>query len=203
MRFLLILSFLLAACSPQVKTEPIPQGAMVLVLGDSLAFGTGAGEGKSYPALLATKTGWNVVNAGIPGDTTAGGLARLPELLSEEEPKLVIVELGGNDFLRRIPRQDTESNLMKIVEECRSRKIPAILVAVPGPSIVGAAFHALSDDPVYEEVSKKTGAPLVSGVISKVLSDPELRSDQIHANEEGYREIADGIATSLSELGYF
>ena len=93
----------LAACNSKEKLPAIPAGSTVLILGDSLSFGTGAGKGQDYPTLLAVNTGWNIINAGVPGDTSAQGLARLPDLLEVHQPTVLMVELGGNDFLMRHP----------------------------------------------------------------------------------------------------
>ena len=107
----ILLAGLIAACSESAQYSAIPKGATVLILGDSLSYGTGAKEGEDYPTLLAQTTGWKMINEGVPGDTTAGGLARLLELLEEYQPKLLIVELGGNDFLQQLPKSQTEANL--------------------------------------------------------------------------------------------
>ncbi len=110
-----ILFALLLSCSDsKPKNLTIPQGATVLILGDSLSYGTGANAGEDYPSLLAKATSWNIINAGISGDTTAGGLERLPELIAKHQPKLLIVELGGNDFLQRLPQNQTIENLKTI-----------------------------------------------------------------------------------------
>ena len=105
----LILACLLTACGKPAH-EPIPAGATVLILGDSISYGTGANKGEDYPTLLAARTGWNIVNAGVPGDTSAGGLERLPDLLEEHAPKFVIVELGGNDFLQQQASSQVSTN---------------------------------------------------------------------------------------------
>ncbi|HPK31451.1 MAG TPA: GDSL-type esterase/lipase family protein, partial [Ottowia sp.] len=99
------------------RSRPVPAGAVVLALGDSLTWGTGAPPEASYPAVLARLTGWQVVNAGVPGDTSAQALARLPAMLAEHRPALVIVSIGGNDFLRRLPEADTRANVRAICEQ--------------------------------------------------------------------------------------
>ena len=95
----------LAACGKRkaVPGQALPAGATVLALGDSITDGTGAAAEAAYPVQLARATGWNVVNGGVPGDTSAQALARLPALLAEHHPALVIISIGGNDFLRRLP----------------------------------------------------------------------------------------------------
>jgi len=192
---------LLAACG-EAKHAAIPAGATVLVLGDSVSYGTGAGKGEDYPSLLAARTGWNVVNAGVPGDTTEGGLQRLPELLEEHRPRLLLIELGGNDFLRHVPLADTAANLNRLVHQAREKNIPVVLLAMPRPNLFGAALRSLSDDPLYEDIAEQTQTPLVRDIASEVLSRNELKSDPIHPNADGYRQLADKLAEALRELGF-
>ena len=88
------------------SAQLVPAGSTVLALGDSLTYGTGASPETAYPTVLAELSGWNVVNAGVSGNTSAQALERLPGLLAEHQPKLVIVSIGGNDFLRQLPEAD-------------------------------------------------------------------------------------------------
>ena len=199
--WIMLALLVLAACG-EPKHAAIAAGATVLVLGDSVSYGTGAGKGEDYPSLLAARTGWNVVNAGVPGDTTAGALQRLPELLEEHRPQLLLIELGGNDFLRRVPLADTAANLKSLVNQAREKDIPVVLLAMPRPNLFGAALRSLSDDPLYEDIAEQTQTPLVSDIASEILSRNELKSDPIHPNADGYRQLADKLAEALRELGF-
>lgn len=198
---LLLVAVFLVACGKQ-KHVAVPPGATVLVLGDSVSYGTGAGKDEDYPTLLAGKTGWNIINAGVPGDTTEGGLKRLPQLLQEHSPRLLLVELGGNDFLRRVPREQTASNLKAILSQSKANGIPAVLLAAPKPNLLGAAVGSLSDDSIYEEIAKETDTPIVEDVLSDVLAKNALKSDPIHPNAEGYRLVAESLRDALQELGF-
>lgn len=200
--FLLLLTALLAACGGEQKHTLVAPGATVLVLGDSVSYGTGAGRGEDYPTILAGKTGWNVINAGVPGDTTAGALERLPDLLEEHTPQLLLVELGGNDFLRHVPVEQTVSNLKAILAQTRMKGIPAVLLAVPRPNLFGAAVGSLSDDPIFEQIAKETDTPIIEDVLSDVLSKNALKSDPIHPNAEGYRLVEEGLRKSLRGQGF-
>jgi acyl-CoA thioesterase-1 len=184
------------------RFEALPAGATVLVFGDSLTFGTGAESGEDYPSVLAAATHWNVINAGVPGDTTANGLERLPETLEADAPKLVLVELGGNDFLQHLPASETEDHLRHILASLKARGIPAVLVAIPRPSVGGAVFGHLTDDPVYQQLGQETGTPVIADVMAAVLSKGTLKSDQVHPNAAGYRAIAEGLQHALKDLGY-
>lgn len=191
----------LAACGRGPKMAAVPPGATVLALGDSITSGSGATAQASYPAVLAGLTGWNVVNAGVPGDTSAGALARLPELLEEHAPRLVLVSIGGNDFLRRLPPADTRANIREICRQALAAGAQVLLVGVPEASALAAVARSLSDHALYEELADELKLPLHAGGWAEVVSDPALRSDTIHANARGYAEFARGLAETARELG--
>lgn len=192
---------LLAACGGQ-PAEPLPTGTVVLALGDSLTAGYGLDPEQAWPALLAEKTGWKIVNGGVSGDKTADALARLPALLDEHAPKLVLVTLGGNDMLRKLPEGQTRGNLERILALAGGRGARAVLVATPRPSVAGVVFQRLSAAPFYAEIARERKVPLVEDAIAEVLSDPELRLDQLHPNAEGQRVLAGKLFDALRKLGY-
>lgn len=195
-------ALLLTACGRKSsRTQAkIPEGSTVLALGDSLTFGYGANPGESYPAQLQKLTGWNIVNGGVSGDTSAQALSRLPALLARK-PKLVIVGIGGNDFLRKVPEEQTRANIAKIIETVQKENIPAVLVGVPHITL-GALFGHLSDHPLYEDLSKEYSIPLFGGAWAEILGDNNLKSDQIHANGKGYRKFAEDLNQFLRKQGF-
>ena len=198
-----LILIILAACgSDQPKNASIPQGATVLILGDSLSYGTGANAGEDYPSLIAKAMNWNIVNAGVPGDTTAGGLARLPDLLKQHQPKLLIVELGGNDFLRRLPQDQTIANLKSILSLSKAQGISTVLVAIPEFNALQAAIGNLSDHTMYETIAEETATPLITEVFSDVLSDKALKADEVHPNAQGYMEVGNKMREKLKQLGF-
>jgi acyl-CoA hydrolase len=201
-KFILVLAILLSACGGGEKHAAIPKGATVLILGDSLSYGTGANEGEDYPSLLAKTTGWEIINAGIPGNTSAEGLERLPRLLEQQKPELLIVELGGNDLLRQLPQSNTIANLKAILSLSKAQGVPTILVAIPEVSALRAAVGNLTDHPLYEDVAKETATPLIEDVFSEVLSDNALKSDQIHPNANGYGVVSNKIFEALKQMGF-
>jgi len=196
----IFLVFFLSGCGGKKPYTPLPQNTVVLALGDSITYGTGASQGEDYPARLAALTGWQVVNAGVPGDVAAGGRERLPGLLEEHHPKLVIVELGGNDFLRKTEPAVIKAQLDAILTEIKAAGIPVVVIGVPRPSLIGV-IGGLNADPLYEELAKQHQAVLVEDVLPKVLSDPALKSDQIHPNAEGYVLLAREIYAALVHSG--
>ncbi len=203
----LLFIFALVSCDKSVeKYAAIPQGATVLILGDSLSYGTGANlganKGEDYPALLAKRTGWNIINEGIPGDTTAGGLERLPSLLEQYQPKLLMVVLGGNDFLHHVPESQTVINLKAILTKAKTQSVTSILVAIPEVSALRAAVGNLQDHPLYEKLAEETATPLIADVFAEVLSDRDLKADQIHPNAQGYVEVSKKMDEKLKLLGF-
>lgn len=168
---------------------------MVLAFGDSLTYGTGAAPAESYPAVLARLIGRRVVNEGIPGEVTAQGLARLPEVLQREKPALLILCHGANDLLRGLGRQTAAANLRAMIRLARDKGSAVALIAVPSPGLV------LSPAPLYREVARDLGLPLEEKALTTILSSRNLLSDPIHPNAAGYRLLAESVATLLTRNG--
>lgn len=182
----------------QPKAHTLAKEATLLCLGDSLTFGFGAVAGASYPARLEQLSGHVTQNGGVNGDTAEGALARLPALLEANTPGLVLVSIGGNDFLHRLPLERTRAALIQLVQTAQS-STQVVLIAEPQPTLMAAATGSLKDHPVYAEVASETGAPLFERGWSYVLSRPELRSDQIHANAQGYGVFAQRLGGWLRD----
>ncbi len=197
----ILLCGLLAACSGK-QAEPLPPGTVVLALGDSLTAGYGLAPEQAWPSLLAEKTGWKIVNGGVSGDKTSDALARLPALMDEHAPKLVLVTLGGNDMLRKLPEAQTRGNLARILELVRGRNAQPVLLATPRPSVAGVVFQSLSPAPFYAEIAKARKIPLIDEAVAEALSDPDLKLDQLHPNAEGHKALAGKTFDALRKLGY-
>jgi acyl-CoA hydrolase len=147
------------------------------------------------------ETGWSVINAGVPGDTAGQAVNRIGSLLDRHAPDLVIVELGGNDFLRQRPERQVKEDLRAILHTCRDAGIRTVLVAVPRLSLLRAGIGALADSPIYRELADEEQVPLIAGVFSDVISDDGLRADRIHPNARGYRELTSGFLRALQDIG--
>lgn len=193
---ILLCTALLAGCGSD--TPPMAKLAatdVVLAFGDSLTYGTGAKPEESYPAVLEELIGRNVVRAGVPGEVTAGGLARLPSTLDEHRPRLVIVCLGGNDMLRKGAPANIEANLREILKTIKARGLDAVLVGVPAPGLITSAPS------FYEKLAQEFRIPYEGKVVTSVLYKPDLKSDPIHPNAAGYRKMAEAVAALLRDAG--
>jgi len=160
----------------------------ILAFGDSLTYGYGANTDESYPVLLSKLSGCKVINAGINGDTSAEGLERLALQLEDESIKLMILCFGGNDILQRLSMDSLKSNLKAMIHLAKAKGIDTVLIAVPNISIFG-----LSPLGLYQEVADEEDIPLITGVLSDILSTPALKNDQIHPNALGYKQMADRV----------
>lgn len=198
---LLLVLVCLAGCGETPRLAALPAGSVVLAFGDSVTHGTGAAPGEDYPAWLAVLTGWDVRNHGVPGDTAQAARARIAAALEETQPALVLLEIGGNDFLRQRKESQVREDIRAILAAVRAQRIPVVLIAVPGFSPLGAAVGRLSDSPIYETLAAEEKLPLVANVFTDVLSNPALKADAIHPNAHGYRRLAEGIAAALRETG--
>ena len=190
-----LLALVIAACGARTRLEPLPREALVLAFGDSLTYGTGAAEAESYPAQLESLIGRRVVRAGVPGEVTAQALARLPGALDESAPRLVLLCIGGNDFLRRLGNEQAERNVRAMIELARRRGIDVLLIGTPEPGLFP------SPPAFYAAVAKDLHIPYEGEAITEVLKDARLKSDPIHPNAAGYRVIAERVAAVLRKNG--
>jgi lysophospholipase L1-like esterase len=192
---LLLSAALMAACGERPKLERLSSEAVVLAFGDSLTFGTGASEEESYPAQLEKLIGRRVVRAGVPGEVTGQALERLLAALDEHAPRLLLLCIGGNDFLRRLGDEHADRNVRALVKLARSRGVGVLFIGPPEPGFT------VSPPAFYAGIAKEFGLPYEGGIIGQVLKDSSLKADPIHPNARGYRVIAERIAETLKKGG--
>ncbi len=193
---LLLVVAALSACSDRSPELPrLGADDIVLAFGDSLTYGTGANEGESYPEILATMIGRTVVASGVPGERTAGGLARLASVLDEHRPRIMLLCLGGNDMLRKVGVGETEANLRRMVETARERGVAVVLIGVPKPALFGGAAE------FYERIADDYGLPYEGDALNRILRDNAYKSDPVHPNGQGYRQLAAALADLLKNGG--
>lgn len=180
-------------CRPKAPNLDSP-GKTIVCFGDSITAGVGAEPGQGYPERLSALLGVPIINAGVSGDTTADGLARLEGDVLARDPWMVVVELGGNDFLRHVPVEETEGRLRQIADRLLKARVVPVFVELSGPLGIGRyreVFARIEDD--YDIV-------LVEDALSDILFDPKLKSDQIHPNAAGYEQLAAAVAEELEPL---
>ena len=191
------------AAASAVAVEALAMGPLVVFLGDSLTAGNGLAADEAYPAVIQeqlVRLGrmLRVVNAGVSGDTSAGGLARLPWLLAQH-PDIVVVALGANDGLRGLPVAELERNLTAIVTRSREAGARVLLVGMRMPPNYGDYARDFAD--VYPHVAELNSVPLVPFLLEGVGGDPALNQDDgIHPTAEGQKKLADTVLKGLSSL---
>ena len=198
--FALLLLCGLSACSKPETT--LPAQTTVLILGDSLTQGVGASSAQTnYPALLKQQSQWNIINGGVSGNTSAQALARLPELLQQHQPKLVIISIGGNDFLQRLSNSDTQANIAQSIALSQQSGAQVLLVAVPELTLAAAVGHP-NDHAMYAQLAQSHQVHLLEDAWSDVLADETLRSDAVHANDAGYQTFTKLLTKRLEQIGW-
>jgi len=184
---------LLAACEAG-RLQPLPPDGVILAFGDSLTAGKGTSRDNSYPSVLAQLSGRTVINAGISGELTDEGLARLPGMLDQHRPDLMILIEGGNDILQNRTRA-TKNNLAQMIELAQGRGIEVVLIGVPEKNLFS------NSAPFYEELADEYALAYHDELISDLLRQPSYKSDSVHFNADGYREMAEGIYELLQDQG--
>lgn len=192
---LLVLLGLLTACENPAGLNPLRPNDRILAFGDSLTAGTGADANTSYTAYLNRLIGRNIINAGIPGEVSADGARRLPGLLDNHKPHLVIIMHGGNDLLQRRDEQQLKENLRYMYEAANQRRVQVVLIAVPKPGLI------LQDAPVYKELATELNIPLLEGSLAELMKNNAYKSDAAHLNSAGYEALARKIADFLKQKG--
>jgi acyl-CoA thioesterase I len=215
----LALALFLAACgggSPAGDTPPaaVPQAPAapvasprpkIVVLGDSLTAGLGLAQTQSFPALLQQKLDaagltWEVVNAGISGDTSAAGLQRMDWALDQPNVKILVVELGANDGLRGLPVAQMKKNLAAIIERAKEKKIAVLLTGMEAPPNFGPEY-VVSFRKAYRDLASEYSVPLLPFLLDKVAGVPALnQADGIHPNIDGAAIVADNVWTMLKPM---
>jgi acyl-CoA thioesterase-1 len=193
-RSLLIL--LVAGCLASLSAEPRQR---LVVLGDSIAAGFGLDTEEAYPALLQKEIDdaglpYQVVNAGVSGDTTAGGLRRLSWIL-RQPVEVLLIELGGNDGLRGISPEETEKNLEQIVAKARERypRVKIVIAGMQMPANMGAEYREKYRQ-LFGAVAKRTGSTLIPFLLEGVAARPDLNQpDRIHPTAAGQKIVADNV----------
>jgi acyl-CoA thioesterase-1 len=189
-----LLCLLLTACG-EPGFRPLAAGETILAFGDSLTEGRGASQAQSYPSVLAALSGHPVINAGVSGELSQAGRARLPAQLAEHRPALVILLEGGNDILRGSGEAALKANLAAMIEAVQGSGAQLLLVAVPRRSLFATGA------PLYAELAEQYQLVLDEESIGELLRSPEFKSDAVHLNGAGYRTLAERLHRTLLDRG--
>ncbi len=189
---LLIVSYLFIFSKREITNYP-SNGTDILAFGDSLVEGAGSTSGNDFVTLLSKKVGKEIINLGVSGNTTEDGIKRLNEL-DKYNPKIVLLLLGGNDHLKKVPIDTTFENLGKIIENIHDRGAIVLLLGVKG-NLLGDKFKLR-----FEKLSEKYGTAYVENVLDGLFANTKYMSDAIHPNDLGYSKIAEKIYPTLNKL---
>ena len=192
---IILLVAILTGCGKGPQLATLGPSDVVLAFGDSLTFGIGASPAESYPAQLQTLINRKVVNAGVPGEVSADGLARLPAALEDAQPKLLLLCHGGNDFLRKQSETEAAANVRAMIKLAKDKGISVILIATPKPGL------SISPPDFYAEIAKEFAIPFNDDALKTILRDNALKSDLVHPNAKGYAQIAETVAKLLKKAG--
>jgi len=168
-------------------------GENIIAFGDSLVAGQGADSGNDFVSVLSRKIGQPIINAGRSGDTTERALLRLEEDVLSRDPRVVIILLGGNDFIVRVPPEEVFQNLEKMIEEIQAEGAGVVLVGIRG-SIFG------SREADFKRLAREKRAGYVPKILNGIFGNSELMSDYNHPNDEGYKMMADRIEPVLKKM---
>ncbi len=201
----LLQSFFLVAVWAFASNALMAKSSQILVVGDSISAGYGLSTGEGWVDLLTKKLGKEkipavVVNASISGDTTAGGLSRLPVLLAKHKPTHVVIELGGNDGLRGSPVATAKANLLKMAELSKASGAKVLIVGMQMPPNFGASYTA-QFEAMYADVAKAVNAGLVPTLLGNIGTDlSKFQADRIHPTAAAQPTLLDTVWPALVKL---
>lgn len=178
------------------KKEKDLQNLEILCFGDSITYGYGVNEDESYPAVLANLTNAKVQNSGLNGETSEFGLIRLKGILETSKFDVLILCHGGNDLLQNLNINFTKSNIKQMIKLAKDKNIKVLLIGVPNPSL---GLFGLKSNEIYKEIANEENVPLENEILSEILINQNLKSDQIHPNKQGYEKLAKAIKEKLSK----
>ena len=181
--------------------EPVDKN--ILILGDSLSAGLGVNYDQAWPSLLQSRinkigSSYSVINAGVSGDTTSGGISRLPRLLKKYSPEILILELGGNDGLRGTSLKAIEKNLRDIINSAQSSNITVLLIGVQLPPNYGMIYTKGFEE-IFSDLAKEYSLDLIQGSLRAMVNEGLMQSDGIHPNVLGHQQIEDIVWERLNK----
>lgn len=186
-----ILSFSNLGCAKKEIKNISSKGKEIICFGDSITMGYGVEKGEDFPTLLGKKVTLPVFNMGIDGDTTVDGMKRINTDVLDKDPVLVIIEFGGNDFLKKVPKEKTLANLREMIDLCQEK---GAMVAVADIS-AGMFFREYRI--AFRKIAQEKGAIFIPGILNGIITNPMLKSDFFHPNVKGYQVVCDRIFNAI------
>lgn len=180
---ILFFGYRIFVSQPQVKKNSIPYDT-IICFGDSLTFGTGAAPGMDYPSQLSKMISKPVINAGVPGDTTASALTRLQRDVLSRSPDMVLITLGGNDLKNGVAKEVAFKNFMRIVKSIQGQGARVVIGGLKFPLRDRGFARG------YKDLADQTGAVLIPDIFKDIIGNRRLMSDPIHPNGNGYKIMA-------------
>ena len=190
---LVLTAVFLSGCGSSVKNTG-SRGTQIICFGDSITYGQGARDGEDYPSRLREMVERDVINAGIPGETTEEGLRRIKEDVLDGDPYLVIIEFGANDYFRKVPEKDMLDNLEQMISLVQQEGAMVAVCDVSGASVMGV-YDIYHDE--LKRLAGRKGAIFIPYLMKGILQDPGLKSDPIHPNAKGYKVIAERVYKAI------
>ncbi len=169
-------------------------GKNIIAFGDSLVEGAGASSGKDFVSLLSKEINAPIINAGQSGDTTAVALVRLDKDVLSQDPRIVIILIGGNDAVRRVPKEEVIKNLGTIIDQIQKKGAAVLLIGIQG-GIFRDQYKKL-----FANLAREKKVFYVPSILEDIFGHPQLMSDSLHPNDQGYEIMAERIESSLREI---
>ena len=182
----------LTGCAKREIININSAGKNIICFGDSITFGYGANAGEDFPTQLGKLIDTPVINAGVSGDTSTEALARLDQAVLEKNPRLVLIEFAGNDFIKNVPKETTVKNITEMIDRIQARGAMAALVDI------SAGMFMRDYRAILANLAVKKKAIFISSILDKIITNPSMKSDFLHPNAAGYREIARRIKSAIS-----
>lgn len=182
--------FLIGCAKREIKNID-SKGKNIVCFGDSITFGYGVNPGEDYPSALASLINVPVVNAGKDGDTSVDALKRIEADVLDKEPRLVIIEFSGNDFLEKVPKETTFNNIRAMIKQVQAKGAMAAIVDISSGMFL-REYRASLRKIAYQE-----NAVFIPGILSGIITNPGMKSDFFHPNADGYKIIAQRIHQAI------
>jgi acyl-CoA thioesterase-1 len=188
----LFCAFAAVGCAKQEIKNINSGGKNIVCFGDSITFGYGADPGEDYPSALRKMSSIPIINVGIDGDTTAEAVKRVKTDVLDRQPLLVIIEFGGNDFLRKVPLEESVRNIRQMVDLIQAS---GAMVAIAD---VSAGLFLREYSQAYARVAKEKQVIFIPQLLSGIITDPQKKSDFFHPNRDGYKIIAQRVYRAIT-----